>query len=153
MDIRRQRGSDGFVLNACHGDGRPVGSRRGLLEEVHRLFLAVENAAKLGSIAERPVHGQRVDAKDRLQLVEQLQWGTRGAVEFVHEGEDRNAPFAADFEKFARLGFDAFAGIDNHHCRIDSGEDAIGIFREILVAGRVEEVDHAVAVVELQDGG
>ena len=56
MDIRRLRGPDGFVLNTCHGDGRPVGSRRRLLEEVHGLFLAVENASELGSIAERPVH-------------------------------------------------------------------------------------------------
>ena len=137
MDIRRQCGSHGFVLDACHGNRCPVGSCRCLLEEVHGLFLAVENAAELRAIAERPVHGQRVDAKDRLELVEQLQRGTRRTVEFVHEGKNRDAPLAANFEKFARLGFDAFTGIDNHHRRIHCREHPIGILGEIFVPRRV----------------
>ena len=52
MDIWRERSSDGFILDTCHGDGRAVGSGRRLLEEVHGLFLAVENAAELRAIAE-----------------------------------------------------------------------------------------------------
>ena len=39
--------------------------------------------------------------------------------------------------------------VDHHHRRIDRGQRAIGVFGEVLVARRVEQVDHAVAVGKL----
>lgn len=94
-----------------------------------------------------------MDAQHGLQLVEQLQRRPRRTVEFVHEGENRHAALAADFKKFACLGFDALARVHDHHGGIHRRQHAVGILREILVARCVEEVHDAVVVVELQDGG
>ena len=93
-----------------------------------------------------------MDAEDRFQFIQQFQRRTCWPVKFVHEGENRDTPLAADLKKFARLGFDALAGVDNHHGCIHRREHAVGILREILMAGGIKKVDHAVAVVELQDG-
>ena len=59
---------------------------------------------------------------------------------------------AADLEELAGLAFDALAGVDDHDHRVDRGQHAVGVLGEILVAGRVEQVDAVAAVVELQDG-
>jgi hypothetical protein len=48
---------------------------------------------------------------------------------------------------------DALAGVDDHEGGVHGGEHAVGVLGEVLVAGGVEQVDRAAAVVELQDGG
>jgi hypothetical protein len=55
--------------------------------------------------------------------------------------------------KSLRSGLDALAGVDHHHGGVHGGEHAVGVLREVLVTRRVQEVDHAVLVFELQDGG
>ena len=114
-------------------------------------FATVVNALEVDAIAERPIHGQGVNAKDRLEFIEELKRRPRWSVELVHESEDWNSSLTADFKKFARLGFDALTRIDHHHGSIDGGENAVGVFRKIFVARSVEEVHHASVVVELQD--
>ena len=39
-------------------------------------------------------------------------------------------------------------GVDHHHRRIDRGERAVGVFRKVLVARRVEQVEDAAVVFE-----
>ena len=48
---------------------------------------------------------------------------------------------------------DALAGVDDHDGGIHGGEHAVGVLGEILVARRVEQVDDAAVVFELQHGG
>ena len=125
----------------------------GALEGVEFVFPPVVDAAEKAALAERPVDGAGSDAEDVFQFIQQLHGLAGGAVHLVHEGEDRHAAAAADFEELAGLAFDSLAGIDDHDGGVDGGEDAVGIFREVLVAGGVEEIHHAAAVFELQDGG
>ena len=59
---------------------------------------------------------------------------------------------AADLEQLARLRLDAFRRVEHHHGAVGRGQRAVGVFAEILVAGRVEQVEAAALVFELQRG-
>jgi hypothetical protein len=146
-------GFDAFVLNAADADWGAVGTVDGAFEEVDLLVFAIVDAFEAGAVAEGPVEWVGGDAEDGFEFVQQIERRACGPVEFVHEGEDGDAAAAADFEEFAGLAFDAFAGIDDHDGGIDGGEDAVGVFGEVFVAGGVEDVDDAVFVFELEDGG
>ena len=152
VDIWRERMAHGGVIDSCDGNRGTVGAAGGSLKKVDRLLLAVENAAKLGPIAQWPIHRDRVDAEDGFEFIQKLESGSRWSVELVHESEDRNPALAANFEEFSRLRLDALAGVHHHHGGIHGSEDSVGILREILVARGVEEIDHTAVVVELQNG-
>ncbi len=76
-----------------------------------------------------------------LELVEQLERIAARTVELVHEGEERNAALAADREELFRLRLDAFGGVDQHHRAVGREQRAIGVFAEILVTRRVEQIE------------
>ena len=59
----------------------------------------------------------------------------------------------ADLEQLERLGLDALRHVEDHHRGVGCGQDAVGVLGEVAVAGRVEEVDRAIPVGELEDGG
>jgi hypothetical protein len=89
----------------------------------------------------------------QVDFVEQLHRLATFAVELVDEGHDRRVAQAADFHQLDRALFHAFGAVDHHQRRIHGGQRAIRVFGEILVAGRIEQVDHAPVVGELHDGG
>ena len=51
------------------------------------------------------------------------------------------------------MGFEPLGGVLEHHRVIRSGQGAVGVFREVLVARGIEQVDRAAGVVELQHRG
>ena len=59
-----------------------------------------------------------------------------------------NVAQAADLEQFAGARLDALGRVDHHHRRVDRGQRAIGVLGEVLVAGRVEQVEDAIAIFE-----
>ncbi len=48
---------------------------------------------------------------------------------------------------------DAHGGVDHHHRRVHSGQRAVGVFGEVLMAGGVEQVEDAASVLEGHDRG
>ena len=130
-----------------------VGSAGGAFEEVDGGGAAVEDPAEVCAHAEGPVHGAGGDAEDAFEFVHEGEGIAGWAIEFIHEGEDGDAAAAADLEELAGLAFDAFTGVDDHDGGVDGGEDAVGVFGEVAVAGGIEEIDDAAAVFELKDGG
>src|ERR1039458_1002103 len=71
-------------------------------------------------------------------LVQQLDRVAALAVHLVDEGDDRNVAQAADLEQLAGARLDPLGGVDHHHRRVDGGQGAVGVLREVLVARRVE---------------
>ena len=114
---------------------------------------AVDHAAKAVAAADRPIHRPAGEPQFLLDLIDQLEGLPAGPVHLVDEGEDRDPPHPADLEQFAGLGFQALRGVLEHHRVVGRGEGAVGVLGEVLVAGGVEQVDRAAAVVELQHGG
>jgi len=142
-----------WIGDGVEGFGRAIGPADSAFEEVGQLALAVVDASEIGAIAQRPIHSADAELEGVLNLVDQRQWVFRRAIQLVHEGEDGDAPHAANLKQFESLSFDAFGGVDDHDDGIDSHEYAIGIFRKISVTGGVEQVDDEVAIFKLQHGG
>ena len=71
---------------------------------------------------------------------------------FIDKGKNRNMPHDTDLEQLPRLRLHAFAGVYHHDCRIRSHQSAVSVFREILMARRIKNIDAVSAIVELQHG-
>ena len=146
-------GFDEVIAEGGDANGGAEGPAGGAFEEVDGGVASVVEAAEEATEAEGPVDGAGGDAEDGFEFVDEFERRFGGPIEFVHEGEDGDAAFATDFEEFAGLGLDPVAGVDDHDGGIHGGEDAVGVFGEVFVTGGVEEVNDAVFVFELEDGG
>ncbi len=99
--------------------------------------------------ADRPGDRRTLDAERRLDLVEQIDRLAAVAIELVDEGHDRRVAQAADVHQLDRPGLHTLGAIDDHESRIDGGQRSIGVFGEVLVPRRVEQVHDAVAIGKL----
>ena len=140
-----QRGLGGQRL--LGGDGGAAG---GAGEAAVGAVRAVQHAAEVAGDADRPGQRRRGEPGALVDLVHQLQGVLARAVPLVDHREHRDAAVPADGEELHRLGLEALGGVDQHHRGVDGGEDAVGVLGEVGVAGGVEQVDHRVAVLELQ---
>ena len=145
LDEHRDRGVGG-------AHRRAEAAARHALVEARLLRDQVEHAAEAVAAADRPVHRRRLDAEHVLDLVEQLERIAARQVELVDEGEDRQPAQPAHLEQLARLRLDALGGVDHHDDAVDREERAVGVFAEVLVAGRVEQRDAAAAELEVERG-
>ncbi|EWS64606.1 hypothetical protein Y695_02148 [Hydrogenophaga sp. T4] len=121
-------------------------------EHAHLVGATVVHAAESLAHAHGPGEGHHGHAKFALDLVHQVQRGLHLAVHLVNEGEDGRVACAADLQQAPRLRLHAIAGVDHHQRGVHGGQHAVGVFREVLVARGVEQVDHAVAVFHLHHG-
>ena len=126
---------------------------RGLGEELQLGFAAIDDADEVTARPDRPVEGAGLNAEGFLDLGHEVQGIPPGHVELVDEGQDRNAAQTAHLEELARLRLDALTGIEDHDRGIRRGQRAVGVLAEVLVSGRVQDVDHAPLVGELHRGG
>jgi hypothetical protein len=138
-----------FFLELCQFLCRGVGA----LVDCHPVGEQIVAAAIIGRGAQRPEHRGRIERQGLLDLLHQLEGMTAFAIEFVDEGDDGYIAQPANLEQLQGLGFDAFGGIENHHRRIHCRQRAIGIFAEILVARRVEQVEDQPVMLEGHDRG
>ena len=101
----------------------------------------VVNAFKFAAHADRPAHRADVELQLVGDLVEQAEGFAAFAIDLVDEGDDGQVAQAADLEQFARLRLDALGRVDHHDGAVDGGQGAIGVFGEILMPWRVEQVE------------
>ena len=120
--------------------------------EMHDAVLQIVDTAETIAAADRPVHRHRVDAEHALDLIEQVERVAARQIELVDEGQHRQAAQLADFEQLAGLRLDALRGVDHHDDAIDGEQRAVGVFAEVLVAGRVEQRQVMAAEIELDRG-
>ena len=120
---------------------------------MHVAGTQIVGASELGSAADRPCHRRSVEREGGGDLIQQFERIAGFAVHLVDEGDDGDVAQAADLEQLAGAFLDTLGGVDHHDGGIDRGERAVGVFREVLVAGRVEQVEDAAAVFEGHDGG
>ena len=88
-----------------------------------------------------------------LDLVEQLQRLAALAIHLVDERDDGDVAQAADLEQLARARLDAARRVDHHDRGIHRRQRAIGVIGEVLVARRVQQVEHRPAVLERHHRG
>ena len=137
-------------------DRRPARPTRRAAVRSKRSTCCCAGRRRPGTSGRLPI-GQFIGTAPMLQLAARSRSsssnGSRaGLVELVDEGEDRDVPHAADLEQLARLRLDALRRVEHHHRAVGRGERAVGVFAEVLVAGRVEQVEAVAVVLELQRG-
>ena len=101
----------------------------------------VVGADEIAAAADRPGHRRGVERQRLLDFVEQIEGVAALAVHLVDEGDDGDVAQAADLEQLSRARLDALRGVDHHDGGIDRGQRAIGVFGEVLVAGRVQKIE------------
>ena len=73
------------------------------------------------------------------------------AIQFVYEGNNRRITQTTYFHKLNGSRLYSFGTVNDHKRRVYSGQGAVRIFGKILVAGRIEQVDHALIIGKLHD--
>src|SRR5262249_25503902 len=139
----------GVEVRVAGGERREIDRRERrlavLAQEPHLPARNVERAGEVAAAAERPSRRRSVERERLLDLVEQFEWIAALAVHLVDEGEDGYVAQPADLEQLAGARLDALGGVDHHDGGIDRGERAVGVLGEVLVAGRIQQVEHAAA--------
>ena len=139
----RVLGGEAFEIERLRFDRLAV-----LGDQPHLARLQVIGAGEVAALPDRPGHRRGVERQRLLDLVEDLERVAALAVHLVDEGDDRNVAQPADLEQLAGARLDALGGVDHHHRGVDGGERAVGVFREVLVARRVEQVEDVAVVIE-----
>ena len=119
------------------------------LEQVDDLLPPVVYADERAVAVDRPRHRMAGDLQVGFDVAHQLERVLPHPIALVHEGEDRHPAALADGEELARPVLDASSVIQQHHRAVRRDERTVGVLREILVAGRVEQVDLVPVVLEL----
>ena len=127
---------------------RGAGLGAAALEQTHAAIGDVIGAEEIAAAADRPGHRRGVERQRLFDLVEQLERVAALAVHLVDEGDDRNVAQPADLEQLSRPRLDALGGVDHHDRGIDRGQRAVGVFRKVLVARRVQQVEDEAFVLE-----
>ena len=127
----------GLLVGPIEGDG---------------VLIEVVDALELVAHANGPGDGGALDVEDIFHFVEEVDGRPTIAVEFVDEGDDGGVAQLADPHEFFGALFDASGDVDDHQCRVDRGEGAVGVFGEVGMSGGVEQVDDAFPIGKLHDG-
>ena len=117
------------------------------------LLRQVHHAGKALAAGGGPVERRGIQLQPVLNLVQQVDRLQRLAVHLVDEGHDGDVTQAADFKQFERLRLDAFRRVQNHDGAVGGGQGAVGVFGEVFVARRVEQVEDEVLKLERHDRG
>ena len=147
--LEREHLGQARVVDALDDFVGAVGLLFARLEQHDFVVQQVVHAAEVLAHADRPGHRRAFDLQHRFHFVEQLERVAGFAVELIHEGDDRRVAHAADVEQLDGLFFHALRGVDHHQRGVDGRQHAVRVFRKVLVARRVEQVDDVVAELEL----
>ncbi|CCK06200.1 FIG00640947: hypothetical protein [Cronobacter sakazakii 696] len=123
------------------------------LVQVGFVIIKVVNAFKEFAAANRPGDRRTGDFQLVFHFIQQLHWIADVTVEFVHKGQDRRVAQTGNFHQLTGAILNAFRGVDNHQAAVHRRQRAVGIFREVFVAGGIQQVNETVMVRELHHGG
>ena len=151
VELFDRRGA--LVLRQKLGDARIVGAIDGewlrvLADRRQAAAPDVISAGERASAADRPGERREFERERLLDLIEKIERIAGLAVHLVDEGDNRDVAQPADLEQFSRARLDALCCVDHHDGRVDGGQGPVGILGEVFVAGRIEQVENAIAVFE-----
>ena len=138
---RRQQGGEQGVI----GTGNLL-SGGILIKPANPRRIEIIGADKGPAQADGPHHGGNRQRQALFNLVQKIERLAGFAVHLVDEGDDRDIAQAADFEKLAGTRFNALGPVDHHDRRVNRRQRAVGVFGKVLVARRIQKVEHAVVV-------
>ena len=147
------RMAQGGIVDVAHLHCRLVRRRFAALEAQQAVRFAVVHALELRAGADRPVERTARHAEHALDLVEQVERLASMPVELVDERHDGDLPRPADLEELDGLRLHALGAVDEHHGAIRRGQRAVRVLAEVVVAGRIEQVELIAAIGKLHHAG
>ncbi len=135
----------GHVLDDCVEERAEV--RAGLF---HRHRGRTGFGARVDDGEVQLVHGCVQIDEQVVHLVQHFLDARVGAVDLVDDNQRRQPPLERLAEHEPGLGQRPLRGVDEQHHRIDHRQRALDLAAEVSVAGRVDDVDQGVAIM---DGG
>ena len=111
--------------------------------------LPVVHSPEILTGGDRPVHRAGLNAQFFLNFFHQIKRVLGVPVHFIDEGKNGNVTHNADLKQFPGLVFHAFAGVDDHHGGVRCHQSAVSVFRKVLVAGGIQDVDAVTFVLKL----
>ena len=117
----------------------------GLLEAAIAKIITAE---EIRSHSHGPDLRRNIERQHLLDFIEQFETVAALAVHLVDEGDDRDVTQPAHLEQLAGLALDALGGVDHHDGRVHRSQRAVGVFAEVLVARRVQQVAGVTVIVK-----
>ena len=131
----------------CHF-AQPAGSTGIAVEQTHAAGCHVNCADEIAATSDRPGDRRDVERQCLLDLIEEFERIAAFTIHLVDESDDRNVAQPAYFKELAGPRLDALGRVDHHHRRVDRGEGPIGIFRKVLVARRIEQIEDTAVILK-----
>ncbi len=122
-------------------------------EEDEALLKYVVNALETFAHADGPAQGRAGELEFLLYLIQQVETFLTRPVHFIDEDDDGGLAHAADFDEFFGLFLHPFRDVDHDDHGVYGGQRPVSVFGEVFVAGRIQDVDLLVFVVEGHHGG
>ena len=121
---------------------RRAGLGAAAFEQAHAAVDDVIGAEEIAALADRPGHRRGVERQRLFDFIQEIEGVAALAVHLVDEGDDGNVAEPADLEQLSGPRLDALGGVDHHDSGVDRGQRAVGVLGKILVARRVQKVEH-----------
>ena len=121
--------------------------------EVQFLFIYIIDPPEPLSHVDRPAQRTHMDMQFFFDLVQQVERILTVTVHLIDKHDHGGLTHTTDFHQLTGLGFHTFCGIDHDNNTIHSRQRTKRIFSEILVAGRIEDIDFMAGIIESHHGG
>ncbi len=132
---------------------RRAGLGAAAFEQAYAAVGDIIGAEEIAAAADRPGHRRGVERQRLFDFIQEIEGIAALTVHLVDEGDDGNVAETADLEQLSRPRLDSLDGVDRHDSRVDRGQRAVGVFGEILVARRVQQVEHQALELESHHRG
>ena len=115
--------------------------------------IAVINPTEILAGSDRPVDRAGGNSQFLFNLIHQVKGVSCVPVQLIDKGKNRNVAHGADLEQFSCLSLHALAAVDDHNGRIRRHKGPVGVLGEVLVSGRIQNVDTVTVVQKLEHRG
>ena len=124
------------------------------VEAVEGPVAPVDDAAEGAGDADRPRQRRERAARASRSRWSSISSGSMpGRSYLLTNAMQRDSARACDLEELLGLRLHAASGVDQDHGAVDRGQHAQRVLGEVLMPGRVEQVEDDVVVLEAQHGG
>ena len=120
-------------------------------EERKAVSIEVVNALESRAGADGPGEWTDLDLQLLFDLIQQVERVLARTVELVDEDHYRGVAHPAHLHQLSGLRLDAFGSVDHDDDAVDRRQGPVGVFGEVFVPGRVEDVDLDILVLEAHD--
>ena len=123
------------------------------IEEQKTLVIQIVYPFEILTHIDGPAQRPQLDIEFFLDLFQQIKWLFSVPVHLVDEHDHGGVTHATNFHKLTRLLLYSLHTIHYKNYRVYRRQRPIGVFRKILVTGRIQQIDEHIPIGETHHGG